>query len=147
MFYVAQALWTVPFSPGRISILVFMACLAACCAVVLFRIAWPEFGRGGATFLAVLFVALPVMQVYTHTVMAELLVLLFCLLAANSFARFLSNGATRDSVLFAVFASLAILTKANGWALALLPPLAVVEPGNGTCCGAPPSGFPCPLSV
>ncbi|MGH9627424.1 MAG: ArnT family glycosyltransferase [Bryobacteraceae bacterium] len=125
-FYLVQALWTIPFSESRSSVLLLMAVLTAGTAALLF-VAWRvEFGSLAAAALGGIYLALPIVQVYTSSVMAEILLTLLMLCAALAYARYLSEGTVRSGLLFAFFAILAIMTKANGLALALLPPLAVL---------------------
>jgi hypothetical protein len=63
-------------------------------------------------------------------VMADMPLTLFSFLAAVCFARFLQNEDWKDAGGFGIFAALAILTKGTGFALALVPPLAVVFSGR-----------------
>jgi hypothetical protein len=69
-------------------------------------------------------------QRQTLLVMPEILVAIWALLAAIAFGRFIDTQDWRHSLWFGVFASLAILTKGNGWALALLPPSAILFSGK-----------------
>jgi len=59
-------------------------------------------------------------------VMTEGLLVAFVLLAGFAWARFLESLSWRAAVMFGVFASMAILVKGNGWALALVPPLSIL---------------------
>jgi hypothetical protein len=69
---------------------------------------------------------LPLVQVNEHHVTPELLSALLMLCASLSFARFLRTERIADSLAFGALAALAILTKPNGLALALLPPFAIL---------------------
>ncbi len=71
-------------------------------------------------------VCLPIVQFYSDEVMAESLLAIVSLLAAVNFARYLETERWQDSAMFGVFASLAILTKGNGWDLAFVPPIALI---------------------
>lgn len=64
---------------------------------------------------------LPLSRMYTVTVMADLLLVLFCLLAVHAFSRFLKNESIEAAVWFGIWASAAILTKGSGLCLALVP--------------------------
>jgi 4-amino-4-deoxy-L-arabinose transferase-like glycosyltransferase len=80
------------------------------------RLGW---AAGLATGLAVL--ASPDLLFMLDAVMADTLLALLVLVAALCWARFAATGRTGWAVLFAAAASAAILTKGNGFALALLP--------------------------
>ncbi len=125
-FYVIQSAWTLPFSPSHASVLRLMAVLAALLAVLLFLALKKEFGPAKAAFGTILFLALPLVQQHSGYVMTEIPVALLSLLAALCFARFLEREETLDSLLFGLFAALAILTKGSGLMLALVPPLALL---------------------
>jgi hypothetical protein len=125
-FYVVQAAWTCVFPTSRPSLMLLMAVLTALLAASLYRAVRPEFGVVTGLALGLVLVALPLVQMYTGMVMAEMLVALLHFWAVLAFGRFLDTGRGRDALLFGVVAALAILTKGNGVALALVPPLAVL---------------------
>lgn len=125
MFYLVQGLWMAVFSEARSSALCLMSFLAAVAALLTWRI-W-RVPLGWASLIACLILLLlPVTQRLTSSVMAEMLVLCWILAAAGQYINYLQEGRTRSSLLFGLFATMAILTKANGLALALVPPLAVL---------------------
>ena len=126
VFYGLQAVWMILFSASRWSMMLFMATVAALVAVYLAMWLYKEFGWAEAITGAVLFVSAPIVQEYTRMVMAELPVALFMISATFAFAHYLETENWKSSFLFALCASLAIMTKQNGLALALLPPLAVL---------------------
>src|SRR5882672_8564885 len=66
MFYVLQAFWTLAAPVSHSSLLVLMAALTAATAAVLDHLA-----QEGGLVAGVLFVALPITQVYTSAIMAE----------------------------------------------------------------------------
>ena len=125
-FYVIQSAWTLPFSPSHASVLRLMAVLTALLAALLFLALKKEFGPAKAAFGTTLLLALPLIQQHAGMVMTEIPVALLSLLATLCFARFLEREETLDSVLFGLFAALAILTKGSGLMLALVPPLALL---------------------
>jgi hypothetical protein len=125
IFYVIQAAWTLPFSPNRISVLLLMAGLTAFVATLLFHLLRSEHGLKMAGLGAVFFICLPLIQQHAGMVMTEIPIALFTLLAVVFFGRFLESERTSDSLLFGLFASVAIMTKGSGLMLALVPPLAV----------------------
>ena len=126
VFYLVQAAWTLLFSVSRPSLLLLQAVTATLVAFLLWfqwRTAW-----GGTTaFLAgTSFLLLPVVQVQTDAVMAEMLLCLFLFLAALAYESYLDTGGWRPAIAFSVWAAAAILTKANGWCLVLVPPIALL---------------------
>lgn len=126
MFYLAQAIWTLVFTASRESVLLFMGVLAAGCASVSYRLFSTVLGKTTAAAAGLLFLCVPVVQALSSAVMAEMLVLAWTLLALSAYAKYLDSGRAINSLLFGLLASAAILTKANGLALALVPPLAVL---------------------
>ena len=126
VFYLIQSAWTLPFTPSHASVLRLMAVLTALLAALLFLALKREFGPMKAAFGATLLLALPLIQQHAGMVMTEIPVALLSLLATLCFARFLEREEALDSVLFGLFAALAILTKGSGLMLALVPPLALL---------------------
>ncbi len=116
MFYVLQAFWTLAAPVSHSSLLVLMAALTAATAAVLDHLA-----QEGGLVAGVLFAALPITQVYTSAIMAEAPLALFSLLSLAALIRFLENETLSGAVLFGLLASAAILTKPNGWAIAMVP--------------------------
>jgi hypothetical protein len=125
-FYLLQAAWTLLFSISRTSVLVLMALLAALLAASLYRLVAAEYGKPAGLACGALLLLLPTVQEFAAMVMTEIPVALLCLWATLRFARFMQSGRWQDSVWFAIWASLAIMTKGSGLALALLPPLAML---------------------
>jgi dolichyl-phosphate-mannose-protein mannosyltransferase len=125
VFYVVQSAWTLVFTPARASVLLLMAALAAALALVFFETLRPRFGVT-ALVGALALLALPLVQSYYAMVMAETLSALLMFGAAVLFGKFLDDENPRDAIGFALCASLAILTKGTGLALALVPPLAIL---------------------
>lgn len=125
-FYVVQAAWTLLFSPSRVSIILLMAILATLLSCVVYMTIRREFGTKAGIAVGLLLIALPLIQTYSKMVMAEILVALLSFCAVVCFGRFLDTGRWQHSVAFGIWASLAILTKGNGLALALIPLLALL---------------------
>ncbi len=125
-FYVAQALWMLLFSASRASVRLEIACTTALLAYAVFLEARQWFGWKLGFWAGVLTVCLPLMQTYSDEEMAESLLTLTCLWSTVFFARYLSSERWRDSILFGVFFSLAVLTKGSGWLLAIVPPITIV---------------------
>jgi Dolichyl-phosphate-mannose-protein mannosyltransferase len=126
LFHIAGGGWMFLFSASRVSVLLMMACCSVALAFLLYRAALPHFGVYGAVALGVLLISLAQMQESTNAVMIDGLLALLMFLAAMRFARYLHTGRWQDSAWFGVMAALAVLTKYNGFALALFPLLAVL---------------------
>lgn len=126
VFYVIQAGWTLLFSPHRISVLLLMAALASLLALAVFLVGRKEWSTASGLVAGLLLLALPINQASTSQIMADLPVALFSFLAILALGRYLDSPRWTDAAAFGVLASIAILTKGTGLALALAPPLAVV---------------------
>jgi hypothetical protein len=118
------------FSPSRPSVLLELAFLTSLLALVTFSEVKRQFGFLAGAVAGVLLICLPIVQTYSDEVMAESLLTLVSFAAVIYFARFLESESWQDSALFGVFASLAIMTKGNGWDLALIPPIALLLTRN-----------------
>jgi 4-amino-4-deoxy-L-arabinose transferase-like glycosyltransferase len=125
LFYLAQAVWMAPFGGSVASALLLMAVITAATAVLLVRISQPLLGLPIAASIGAVFLIAPLTQKYSRAVMAEMPLTLLVLVAAIAFARYLSTRRAGDAVWFGLAAAAAILTKPNGLALALLPPIAI----------------------
>jgi hypothetical protein len=125
-FYIVEAAWMLIFSASRMSILLELAFLTTLIAFLMYTTVKDLYGWRAGVLAGLLIVCLPVMQVYSSEVMAESLLVLTSFAAVLYFARYLKSERWTDSLWFGVFASLAILTKGNGWDLALVPPVALI---------------------
>lgn len=125
-FHFLEALWTLIFSPAKISVLVLMALITAATATALYRVLRTRYSWPGALAGGALFVLLPLVQSSTSAVMADGLVALLDFWATIWLVRYIERERTRDAVLFGVCAALSMATKANGVALVLLPVFAIL---------------------
>ncbi len=125
LLYSIQGVWMVCFSESRASVMAELALTSAIAAFLFYLVAARYFGFVMGFCGATLLVCLPIVQVYSDEEMAESLLLLTTFQAAVFFARYLENKRWQDSLWFGVFFSLAVLTKGNGWALAIIPPVAL----------------------
>jgi hypothetical protein len=116
MFYLVQAAWTLLAPVSHASLLLLMAVLTAATAAVLDYLT----GQWGLA-AGILFVALPITQIYTSSLMAEAPLALFSLLSLATLIRFLEKDTLAAAVLSGVLISAAILTKPSGWAIAMVP--------------------------
>lgn len=124
-FYVLQAIWYFLFPPGLLPALWLMAGIVAVTGWVMAR-EIRRFSPSLALPCAVLWLVLPPIRANAEKVLSEPLVTLLSLLALCCFARYLETPHARWTILFGLLASMAILTKGTGFALALVPPLAIV---------------------
>jgi hypothetical protein len=129
-FYLIQTAWTLPFSPSRTSVLLLMAFLTCLVTLLVMYALVEDVGRLPAVLGGLLFVAFPLVQRHAAMVMTEIPVALFGFAAVLCFARYLERGRTIDSLLFALFASAAIMIKGSGLVLALVPPLTILFTGR-----------------
>ena len=125
-FYVVQSAWTLLFSPSRVSVLLLMALLTTLLAVTVHLAIRSEFGPKAGIAVGLLLLALPLTQIYSKMIMAEILVALLNFCAVLCFGRFLNSEKWGDAGAFGICAGLAILTKGNGLVLAFVPPLALL---------------------
>jgi hypothetical protein len=130
VLYVLEALWTLLFPSSRFSLMIFMAVLTTLLAYSLYRFLRSDYGDELGVAAGLILIALPITRLYSGMVMAEIPLTLFSFLAAACFANFLQNEDWKNAGGFGIFAALAILTKWSGFALALVPPLAVVFSGR-----------------
>jgi hypothetical protein len=124
-FHLTEALWMLLFSPGKVSVLLLMALIAAATGTSIYSAVRSRHGRALAFGSGAIFLAVPLVQASTSAVMADGLVALLDLWAMVYFVRFLKSERTRDAVVFGAIAALSMATKANGVALVLLPVLAM----------------------
>jgi hypothetical protein len=125
-FYIVQAAWMLLFSTSRSSIRIEIALTSAFLAWSVYVQSKKWFGgRAGPILAGLVTISIPVVQTYMDEEMAEILLTVLCFWAAVYFAEFLDTERWRDAILFAVFFSLAVLTKGNGWLLAGLVPFGV----------------------
>lgn len=130
VFYVLQAGWTLLFSDSRAAVLLLMAVLTSLVALLVVLSLVTEFGLGRALLGGVLFVAFPLVQEHTAMVMTEVPVALFSFLAVIYLGRYFDQGRTRDSLLFGLSASAAIMTKGSGMVLVIVPVLTLLFTGR-----------------
>ncbi|MEO7145352.1 MAG: glycosyltransferase family 39 protein [Bryobacteraceae bacterium] len=126
VFYILEALWTIAFGPSRISVLILMALFTALLAASLAFYVRRLSGAFAGILAGALLILTPQVQSQTGMVMVECLLTLFAFLAMASLGRYFDDARLCDAIWFGVFASLAILTKGDGWALAMTPPLVLL---------------------
>lgn len=130
LFYVVAGAWMLPF-PTKTALMLFISLLCAVLGALTTSVGL-RCGLCKATALitGLWFVLLPFVQKQTVLVMSDLMLAVWCLLAAGAFAAFIRAPNAWRALLFGVLAACAILTKASAVALALVPPLAIVLLGR-----------------
>ena len=122
VFYIIQAMWMSIFGATRVSLLLLMASFCTTLAVMLYHMVCRVSSPVYATVAVLGLLLLPCIQQSTTAVMADLLLANFVFGATLAFGRYLEGTRPyRDAVVFALLASLAILTKGNGFLLVLVP--------------------------
>lgn len=122
-YYAVQAAWYSLFGVGIWSAQALSAATASCLAWSLFR----RLGSGGTAFtVALIFLAMPLIQQTAWQIMSDLLTGLFIFLAIMAFSDLLDVPKRRSAgIQFVAWAILAIFTKGTAWALV---PFAVLAP-------------------
>ena len=126
VFYVLQAGWMLLFPPNHTSLLLLMALLTCCTAFLIYQTAAQHFSRTLALLGGLIYLALPLTQQYTSEIMIEAPLTLFGFIAARAAATVFGSSSWRGAAWFGIAASIAILTKSSGWALALVPLIALL---------------------
>jgi hypothetical protein len=126
MFYVVEALWMLIFSESRWSVLLLMCVQAAILTLVLEEVIRRDlprvYGIGAGLFL----LSLPLVQRLSSTVMSDILVAMLVFAAAVQFAEYLESPGRARAVVFGLISCLAVLTKATGFVLVLVPPISIL---------------------
>ncbi len=126
LFYILQAVWGLPFGLTRTSALILVAVLTSLVSTLLYYAARASLGRPYAVFCAVLFPLLPIVQLHTSSVMAEVPLTVFTFATALAFARLVARPTTAMAFCFGLCLCSAIYVKGNAWALMALPFIALV---------------------
>lgn len=129
-FYVLEGAWMLVFGVSRTSVLALMAAITAAVASLPAYTLYRAYGWRAAALAGGMVVAAPAVRSQTAMVTPEMLVAACGFAAVIYFARYLDSTGWRDSIAFGVLASLCILTKGNGWAVVLVPPLALLLTGR-----------------
>jgi hypothetical protein len=125
-FYLIEGVWMEAFGDRRGAILWLIALIAAGLAVMLYRILQKQCGTPTAVAGGAMLLLVPIVQWSECIVMADLICSLFAMAAIIYFARFMDSRRWADSVLFGVFAGLALLTKNSTYFLAFIPVIVIL---------------------
>jgi hypothetical protein len=115
--------------PGATALLL----IALCCAWLVLRlhmIIERVAGSLAALVAIALLLTTPLVMTMTSVVMLDLLIAMFALESAFWLVRFLKSNASRDAIIFGLFASLACLTKGTGVIAVLLPAMMIPIAGR-----------------
>jgi len=124
-FYLVQAAWTTVAGVSHESMMTLMAVLAGVLAALTGGFAAKEMDWKWGVRAAVILGVLPLMQMYSAMVMAEVLSGVLMLAAMLYLGKFLEAEKLRHALWFGLFAALAILTKGTGLALVFAAPLTI----------------------
>lgn len=123
--------WMTLFGVGRFAVYFLLALLGAGTATALYALVRTEVSAwwaAGATVWWLLFERQT--KLWASSVMTEIPLTLFCLLALAAYIRYLQTERAHWSMLFGLAAGAALLTKGLGVTLAVVPPLAVLAAGR-----------------
>jgi len=129
-YHMLGAGWTAVFGVSRGSVMALQAGLGAALAATAALAAWRPLGPLLAVTAGAGVLLSPLVLSGLAQLQADLPTALAMFLAALAFWRLLRHGLLRDGLLFGVAALVAIMTKGNAIALALLPPAAVLLSGR-----------------
>ncbi len=119
-------LWMVPFGATTTAALLLFALLSGFLVLFTGEIVARYVGRPYAFPAALFLLFLSITRAATGMIMTELPLALWCLVACVSCASFFRSSEPRYMRLFALFATLAILTKADGICVAAVPAAGIV---------------------
>jgi len=126
VFHVLQAAWMLVFGISRTSVLCLMLTIAALLGATLYEVVKRSFGSWLAGLAAgLLFTCLPLVQTYSGVLMADILVALLSFWTILVWARYMEAPSWRLGAAFALLSIATIMTKGNGYALALVPPISI----------------------
>jgi hypothetical protein len=130
VFYAFEAAGFYVLGPTKAAALGMVALCTAGVAVLFYFRCRRDYCPGPVLVLALVFLAMPLVRAQATAVMAEMFLCLLTSLAAFAFADFVTDGKTRHVVAFGGWSALALLTKGNAIALALLPVLTMLLTGQ-----------------
>lgn len=128
LFPFLEGIWMLIAGHSRVSLLIFLALLAALLAMLVYRSLPGSRWLRGLACLIVIFSRAT--QFQTSTVMAELALVLFGWLALMEFLRLLEDPTPRRALVWAFWTLAAIFTKGNAWILAPVCGLTLLGTGR-----------------
>jgi hypothetical protein len=124
--YAIFGVWMLVAGAGRTSALLLLTGFTAGCALLLFSAARRVLSPLAAHLIAIAFLLLPIVQMHNEMVMLEIPLTFFTFAAVLALVWYFEKETWAGGISFGVLAGLAIMTKGNAWALALLPILALL---------------------
>ena len=126
LFHMLLAGWLMITGPSFTSALVFMVLTTVLVCVTIYLAGRDLLGIPLAVVAAVWFATFPAVQASASSVMMDMMCALFTLQAAYAFGRYLDAPRPLHAWHFALAAAAGLLTKYNAFALALVPPAALL---------------------
>ena len=127
LFHVVEAAWMLVFGVSRTSVMCLELAISALLGAALYAVVTRAIGYWQAGLAAALMlICLPLVQGYSGVLMADMLVALLSFWTILVWARYMEAPSWRLGIAFALLSIATILTKGNGFALALVPPIAIV---------------------
>jgi hypothetical protein len=126
LYYGIEASWMLLFSSSQTAVLMLSAAIAAATALLLCNSVGRRQGAMAGLFVGLVYLACPLTQSETDTLMLDGPVALACLAAMLCYASFMDTGRLRDASLFGIVAAAGLLIKGNAGSLVLLPIFALL---------------------
>ena len=126
LYYGIEALWMLLFSSSQTAVLLLSAAVAAATAILLCLSVGRRQGIMPGVFVGLMYLASPLTQSETGTLMLDGPVTLACLSAMLFYANFMDTGRLRELALFGLIAAAGLLIKGNAGSLVLLPVFALL---------------------
>lgn len=126
LFHIVEAAWMLVFGVSRTSVMCLVLAISALLGASLYAVVARVFGYWQACLATLLFLFIPLVQAYSGLLMADSLVALLSFWTILLWARYMEAPSWRLGISFGLLSIATILTKGNGFALALAPPLAIV---------------------
>jgi hypothetical protein len=117
MFHTLEAGWALLFGYTRTSELALILCLTGGVATMLYATLRNHVSQVCAWGLGFTFVALPIVQRHTASIMAEIPLTFFAFGALLAATRYTRNPSRVNAILLGLLLSAAILVKGNAWAM------------------------------
>jgi hypothetical protein len=133
VFYIVQAVWTIPFGVSRTSLILLMAAISAAMLATTYTLCLGFFPRWLSVSLLIFLASTRSFQASSTAVMSDMLVALLVFWSILIFERYIRTPRWQTAVCFAFFAAAAMLTKGTAVALAPIPlSAALLTPGPKT---------------
>jgi hypothetical protein len=120
LYYGVEALWMMLFGWGRIAMIALSATMTAAVALAIYGTASRPFGHVLSAFAALAFVASPIVQTGSDSLMLDVPIALLCWFAMLAYRHYLETRRTRFCLTFALLAAAGMLIKGNTTATVLL---------------------------